>query len=77
MQVQRSCVVCRYLSLVDHERTGHPEAYLCILCGLACGSADRLISHSHQLHPRTTTYICRSLIRQPCRLGQDSFYLCS
>jgi hypothetical protein len=49
----------RYLSLVDHERTGHPTAYLCILCGLACHSADSLISHGDRQHPRITTYLCR------------------
>jgi hypothetical protein len=44
---------------VDHERTGHPAAYLCILCGLACHSADSLISHGDRQHPRITTYLCR------------------
>jgi len=49
----------RFLSLVDHERSGHPEAFLCILCGLACGSADALIAHSDAHHGNKCTYICR------------------
>ena len=55
-------VPSRYLSLVDHERTGHPGAFLCILCGLPCYSADALIFHSETHHPRTSTYLCRSEI---------------
>jgi len=48
----------RYLSLVDHERT-HSEAFICILCGLCCYSAENLIGHSDQLHPRKSEFICR------------------
>jgi len=49
----------RFLSLVDHERTGHPSCYICILCGLPCLSADSLISHSDNIHPKKSTFICR------------------
>jgi len=48
----------RYLSLVDHERT-HSEAFICILCGLCCYSAENLIGHSDQQHARKSEFICR------------------
>ena len=49
----------RFLSLVDHERTGHPSSYLCILCGLACYSADSLVFHSDNNHANKSAFICR------------------
>jgi len=48
----------RYLSLVDHERT-HIEAYICILCGMCCYSAENLIAHCDTVHPRKSEFICR------------------
>ena len=48
----------RYLSLVGHERT-HVDAYICILCGLCCYSAENLIAHSDQHHPTKSEFICR------------------
>lgn len=48
----------RYLSLVDHERT-HSEAFICILCGLCCYSAENLIGHSDQQHARKSEFVCR------------------
>lgn len=49
----------RFLSLVDHERAGHPSSYICILCGLACYSAESLIFHSDNNHGSKSTFICR------------------
>jgi len=48
----------RYLSLVDHERT-HTEAFICILCGLCCYSAENLIGHCDQQHARKSEFVCR------------------
>jgi len=48
----------RYLSLVGHERT-HVDAYICILCGHCCQSAENLIAHSDSQHPRKSQFICR------------------
>jgi KRAB domain-containing zinc finger protein len=48
----------RYLSLVDHERT-HAGAFICILCGFCCYSAQKLIGHSDKHHPRKSKFICR------------------
>ena len=46
----------RFLSLVDHERT-HKDEYLCILCGLACYTAESLIVHSDTLHGKMSKVV--------------------
>ena len=48
----------RFLSLVEHERS-HLDGFICILCGEACYSAEKLISHSDTRHPEKTRHICR------------------
>jgi len=48
----------RFLSLVEHERS-HLDGFICILCGEACYSAEKLISHSDSRHPEKTKHICR------------------
>lgn len=47
-----------FKGLARHER-GHTEAFICILCGNPCYSADLLISHCETEHPGKSEHICR------------------
>ena len=48
----------RLLAVVAHERT-HVEAYICVLCGECCHSAELLIIHSDTQHPAKSRFVCR------------------
>ena len=56
------CLLSRFLSLVDHERAGHPDSFICILCGLPCLSAENLIDHCDLIHGKKSAYICRYVL---------------
>jgi len=44
--------------LVRHERN-HSEAFICVLCGKPCYSAETLIDHCETEHVEKSTYLCR------------------